>query len=62
MQQPDIRPAIRQGDFRPLLDWLGTQVHGQGRLYTTDQLLARATGSPLTSDAFKAHLQARYLD
>ena len=61
-EQPDIRPAIRQGDFRPLLDWLGTQVHGQGRLCTTDQLLTRATGSPLTSDAFKAHLQARYLD
>ncbi len=60
-ERPDILPAIAQGEFRPLLDWLRTRVHGCGRLYDTDQLLVRATGSPLTGTAFMAHLQARYL-
>ena len=61
-EQPDIRPAIAEGAFGPLLEWLRSRVHGCGRRYDTDQLLVEATGSPLTSTAFMAHLQARYLD
>ncbi len=60
-ERPDIRPAIARGEFRPLLEWLRTRVHGCGRLYDTDQMLVHATGSPLTGTAFMAHLQARYL-
>jgi Zn-dependent carboxypeptidase len=57
----DIRPGIARGDFAPLVAWLRANVHGQGCLLPTRDLLIRATGRPLTADAFKAHLARRYL-
>ncbi len=60
--RPDAVEALSRGDFAPLLIWLRENVHGRGRLVTTDQLLIDATGSPLGPDAFKAHLRARYID
>ncbi len=61
-RQPDAVEALSQGNFAPLLTWLRRNVHGRGRLVSTDQLLIDATGSPLGPDAFKAHLKARYID
>ncbi|MFC3695252.1 carboxypeptidase M32 [Chenggangzhangella methanolivorans] len=58
---PDILPAIGRGDFSPLVAWLRANVHGQGSLYETDELLTRATGRPLDAGVFKAHLKRRYL-
>ncbi|WP_370156859.1 carboxypeptidase M32 [Ferrovibrio sp.] len=60
-QESAILPGIGKGDFRPLLRWLRANVHGQGSLLTTDELLKAATGKPLGAAAFKAHLKARYL-
>lgn len=60
--EPDILPAISRGDFSPLVGWLRANVHCQGSLYETDELLTRATGRPLDADVFKAHLKRRYLD
>jgi carboxypeptidase Taq len=57
----DIRPGIARGDFAPLLGWLRENVHGLGSMLPADTLIAGATGKPLGTDAFKAHLQARYL-
>ena len=57
-----IVDGIARGDFAPLLSWLARSVHGQGSRYSSRELLLRATGSPLSSAAFKAHLQRRYLD
>ncbi|MBP6817916.1 MAG: carboxypeptidase M32 [Ferrovibrio sp.] len=59
---PGIAPGIARGDFKPLLRWLRANVHGQGSLLSTDDLLRHATGKPLGTDAFKAHLKARYLN
>ena len=61
-KHPDAVEALARGDFAPLLTWLRGNVHGRGRLVSTDQLLVDATGSPLGPDAFKAHLRARYTD
>ena len=58
---PDLMAAIAEGDFAPLMAWLGDNVHALGSLLTSDELIARATGRPLGADAFKRHLQARYL-
>ncbi|MFC3678048.1 carboxypeptidase M32 [Ferrovibrio xuzhouensis] len=60
-QDAAILPGIGKGDFRPLLRWLRSNVHGRGSLLTTDELLQAATGKPLGAAAFKAHLKARYL-
>lgn len=59
--EPDTLPGIARGDFTPLVGWLRTHVHGQGSLYSTDELLTRATGRPLDASVFKAHLARRYL-
>ncbi len=61
-RRPDTVDAIGRGDFVPLLSWLRQNVHGRGRLVDADQLLVDATGSQLDTSAFKAHLQARYLE
>jgi len=58
---PDLLDAIGQGDFAPLLGWLRANVHGKGSLASTDEILAEATGAPLGTAAFKAHLESRYL-
>jgi carboxypeptidase Taq len=60
-QDPAIPPGIEKGDFKPLLSWLRAHVHGLGSLYSTREVIERATGAPLGTEAFKAHLKARYL-
>lgn len=61
-QDGSILPGIAKGNFKPLLRWLRTHVHGKGSLMSTDALLRAATGKPLGTAAFKAHLKARYLN
>jgi carboxypeptidase Taq len=56
----DILPGIATGDFAPLVTWLRANIHSQGSLYETDELLTRATGRPLDAAVFKAHLIRRY--
>ena len=59
--EPDLWPAIERGDFSPLLAWLRERVHRFGSLHEGRALLERATGAPLGTAVFKAHLQRRYL-
>ena len=58
---PEMPHALSQGDFRPLMGWLRENVHQWGGRFSGDELLMRATGAPLETAAFKAHLKARYL-
>ena len=58
---PGLLASIGRGDFAPLLGWLRANVHGKGSVADTDTLLIQATGAPLGTDAFKAHLESRYL-
>jgi carboxypeptidase Taq len=58
---PGLLEAIGKGDFAPLLRWLRVNVHGKGSIADTDHILAEATGSALGIQAFKAHLERRYL-
>ncbi|MGH7006034.1 MAG: carboxypeptidase M32, partial [Alphaproteobacteria bacterium] len=58
---PDLHPALGRGDFRPLLGWLRANVHQQGSLLDTQELLTLATGRPLELQPFLDHLRARYL-
>jgi carboxypeptidase Taq len=59
--EPEIAPAISRGEFAPLLSWLRANVHGKGRLVDTEALVIQATGRPLGTEAFLAHLRRRYL-
>ncbi|MGD9538463.1 MAG: carboxypeptidase M32 [Alphaproteobacteria bacterium] len=58
---PELMAAIARGDFKPLLGWLRTHVHGLGSLYDSRELIERATGRKLDPQIFKAHLERRYL-
>ena len=58
---PAIPAAIGQGDFKPLLAWLGEHVHSQASRWSAPELITRATGKPLDPAIFKAHLERRYL-
>ena len=57
-----IEEGLARGDFGPLVGWLRTQIHSQGSLHDSDTLIERATGRPLGTEVFKAHLKRRYLD
>ena len=61
-QLGDVDARIEAGDFAPLLGWLRTNIHGKASSGSTNEILSDATGSPLRTDAFKAHLRRRYLD
>ncbi len=58
----DILPGLGRGDFMPLFQWLNKHIRGKGCLYTPDALIENATGAGLTSAAYKASIQSRYLN
>ena len=58
--EPDIPQRIAKGDFAPLLGWLRANVHGKASLLSSDGLIREATGAPLSTQAFLAHLRRRY--
>ncbi|HZH25552.1 MAG TPA: carboxypeptidase M32 [Azospirillaceae bacterium] len=59
---PNILPALGEGDFGPLMAWLTPNVHQKASSASTRDLLIQATGRPLDAGVFKAHLRRRYLD
>ena len=60
--EPEVWTAIERGDFSLLFGWLRANVHGLASRYEGPVLLERATGAPLGTAVFKAHLQRRYLN
>ena len=58
--RPEIPEAISKGDFSPLTGWMRENLHVRASSGSTDDLLTAATGQPLGTAAFKAHLEARY--
>jgi carboxypeptidase Taq len=58
---PDLDAHVRSGEFHALDTWLKVNVWSMGSRFETNELLRRATGAPLGTAAFEAHLAARYL-
>lgn len=58
---PNLNQSIAQGEFGALFDWLRQNIWQHGSRFTTEQLITQATGEPLSSRYFRAHLEARYL-
>ena len=59
---PQLSESLREGDFRPLMQWLRETVHSQGSRLSGDALITAASGRSLDPEVFKAHLKRRYLD
>jgi carboxypeptidase Taq len=53
--------ALARGEVAPLLAWLRAEVHGRASSASTDAVLESATGAPLETAAYLAHIEARYL-
>ena len=60
-QDDSIVDGIVKGDFSALLTWLRANIHGQACKLMPAGLIEQATGAPLGTAAFRAHLEARYL-
>lgn len=58
---PEIRAELKNGNFKPLKEWLNKNIHEKGSLLTTDELLTAATGEPLNAKHYISHLTRRYL-
>jgi carboxypeptidase Taq len=59
---PGLLDDIARGDFGRLLGWLRVQVHAKASRYPANEILVQATGAPLKVDAFRRHLEERYLE
>ncbi len=60
-QTVDIDAAIQSGDLSPIFQWLSDNIWSQASLYSTDELVTRATGEVLNTAHFRKHLEGRYL-
>ena len=58
---PDLMEQVRRGEFGALDAWLREKVWSQGAFLGTAELVERATGSALATEAFEQHLERRYL-
>jgi len=58
---PGMDDAIRRGEFSPLMAWLRQNIHGLAASRSTTDILTAATGRPLGVEAFRHHLETRYL-
>jgi len=57
---PDLDSCIAAGEFAPLLSWLRDRVHRHGRKLTPDELVERATGSPITAGPWIAYVREKF--
>jgi len=61
MQDNHIQTQFQQANFAPTLSWLQDQIHTPGRLYKSNDLVQKATGSKINLEAYLQHLNQRYL-
>ncbi len=60
-QLPALDAKIAAGDLAPIFSWLDDKIWSQASRWETPELIARATGAPLSASHFEAHLRSRYL-
>jgi carboxypeptidase Taq len=56
----DLDDQFRGGNFRPLLEWLRSEIHASGRQYESEPLVERATGTKVSPDWLAESLLRRY--
>lgn len=56
-----LEENLRDGFYAPLLSWLRNSVHRHGSIFSPGELMERATGNPVSSRAYIAHLQKKVL-
>lgn len=56
---PGLEEGFARGEFRPLLGWLNSAIHRQGRRFLSADLCVQVTGKPLSAEPFLRHLEAK---
>lgn len=56
----DVDARLAKGEFAPIFDWLVAHVHAHGSRYLPEELVTRATGVPLSADAYVAYARAKF--
>jgi len=59
---PEIAGEMASGRFDTLRGWLTDNVYRHGRTLTPDEIVARATGSTLTTAPYLAYLRRKYAE
>src|SRR5215813_8400123 len=57
---PGLDAQFEAGEFASLLGWLREHVHQHGRKFTPDELVERATGSPVTAEPWIAYVAEKF--
>ena len=57
---PDLKGQVARGEFAALRNWLGEHVHAQGRKFSPQETLERATGSRIDAKPYLAYLRVKY--
>lgn len=57
---PNVREEIRRGHFAGLLEWLRVHVHQYGRKYVPADLVKKATGKALSTEAYAKYLTEKF--
>lgn len=59
---PSVPGDVKRGYFEPLLTWLRENIHQHGRKYLPAELVRKATGEPLSTDAYVRYLNTKFGD
>lgn len=57
---PNLEDTLKQGDCKPLLDWLRINIFAHGRYYLADELCEKVTGERLNFRYFMDYAKAKY--
>lgn len=57
---PEILQEMEQGKFETLHGWLRENIYRHGNKFTTEELLERVTGGPLTIEPYLDYLQTKF--
>jgi carboxypeptidase Taq len=59
---PDVESQLERGEFAGLIGWLRENIHQRGASVTTQELLRKATGKPLSATSALRYLERKYLE
>ncbi|MGE0762676.1 MAG: carboxypeptidase M32 [Bdellovibrionales bacterium] len=60
-QIPTARAGLAKGEIKPIMDWLRKNVWSQGSALSSEDLMIKVTGEPLSVQPFINHVKQRYL-
>lgn len=56
-----VSDAFQKANFRPLLEWMRTNIHAHGSTYLPQDLMLKASGERTNPEHHLAHLRQRFL-